>query len=371
MPSSKTLIIKFAILFFSLIHFSFAANTKLEKLGEKLYFDTILSKNKTQSCSTCHNPEHGFIDNRLNIKKSAESLGDDGQSFGGRNAPTASYAKFSPDFHFKDGKAIGGQFWDGREKDLSGQAGGPPLNPAEMGMPTKQSVINRLKENKYYNKTFKDLFGNNVFNNTNDAYKKMTQSIEAFEKTKFFSNFDSKYDRFLRGEYELTTLEDLGKSLFFSNNNTNCATCHQLRKISEMQQETFSNYEYHNIGVPKNPDLAVTADFGLFKHTSKNADKGKFKVSTLRNIAVTAPYMHNGVFKDLETVVRFYNKYVDKKITSQINPETNSNWKKPEVSNNIDFKDLRSGKKLSDRKVKALVAFLKTLTDKKFENLVK
>lgn len=360
---------KYIILYFALINIVFA-NTPIEKLGERLYFDPILSKNKTQSCATCHNPSYGFIDNRPNIKKGAVSLGDDGKSFGGRNAPTVSYAAFSPNFYFKNGKAIGGQFLDGREKDLKGQAGGPPLNPAEMGMPNKKAVVNRLKDNEFYNKEFKKLFGNNIFNDVDTAYLQMTKSIAVFEKTKFFAPFDSKYDRYLRGEYELTTLEDLGKSLFFSNNNTNCASCHQLKTRSEAKGETFSNYEYHNIGTPKNPNLDSETDFGLFHHTKDEKDKGKFKVPTLRNIAVTAPYMHNGVFKELHTVVKFYDKYISKDRKSQINPETRKRWDAPEVSKNISLDLLKKGKKLGKRKVNALVAFLKTLTDRRFEHLI-
>jgi len=124
----------------------------MEQLGEMLFFDVALSKNRTQSCSTCHNPDHGFVDNRDNGVASMVSMGDDLKSRGGRNAPTAAYAMKSPHFYFDSKKQQykGGQFLDGREKTLAGQAGGPPLNPVEMGMPDKKIVIDRLKENKKY-----------------------------------------------------------------------------------------------------------------------------------------------------------------------------------------------------------------------------
>jgi cytochrome c peroxidase len=103
-------------------------------LGEKLFSDVSLSKNRTQSCATCHNPEHGFVDNRMTAVGKAVSLGDDGKSLGDRNAPTAAYAKFSPDFHQnKKGGSVGGQFLDGREKDLAGQAGGAANQPGGNG----------------------------------------------------------------------------------------------------------------------------------------------------------------------------------------------------------------------------------------------
>ena len=357
------------------------ANEKKEiALGEKLFFDTILSKNRTQSCATCHNPDHAFIDDRDNGVAGAGSLGDDQTSIGDRNAPTAAYAMFIPDFHYDQAKKqyMGGPFLDGRERDLKGQAGGPPLNPVEMQLPSKVFLIERLKEDKNYNSTFKTLYGEDVFNDVNLTYDKMTEAIAHFEKTAQFAPFDSKYDRFLRDEYDLTVLEDLGRTLFFSNNNINCSSCHMLKKEDD-EKETFTNYEYRNIGVPQNHvlmaknvvDPKTFVDHGLLRNPKVNDPKydGKFKVPTLRNIAVTGPYMHNGVFKKLTTVIEFYDKYINKERT--INPETGKVWEKPEVKvDEEDMKLLKKGKALTDRKVKALAAFLKLLTDKKYEHLI-
>ncbi len=190
-------------------------------LGEVLFFDKNLSKNRTQSCATCHNPQSAFTDDRHNGVAKMASLGDDGKSLGDRQAPTVSYAMFSPEFHYdeKKKKYVGGQFWDGRESSLANQAGGPPLNPVEMNMKDKEEVVQRLKENPYYVESFQKLYGKNVFKDVNKAYESMTKAIESFEQTKQFAPFDSKYDRYLKGEYDLTPLEDLGRSLFFSNNN--------------------------------------------------------------------------------------------------------------------------------------------------------
>lgn len=359
-------------------------NKKEVSLGKQLFFDPILSKNKTQSCSTCHNPQHGFIDNRDNGVGGAGSLGDDGKSIGDRNTPTAAYAMFSPDFHFdkNKGEFIGGQFYDGREANLKGQAGGPPLNPVEMAMPNKQEVAKRLKEVESYNKQFKELYGKNIFKDSQKVYDRMAQAIASFEKTKEFAPFDSKYDRYLKGEYDLTPLEDLGRSIFFSNNNTNCASCHMLKQ-EDSKGETFTNYQYHNIGVPQNKqlmeknvvDLKTFIDHGLMQNpavkklpNAKDYD-GKIKVPTLRNIAITAPYMHNGVFKKLSTVVEFYDKYTNKNRT--LNPETKKPWAKPEVEvGKSDMKLLKEGRALNERKIKALVAFMNLLTDKKYEHLI-
>lgn len=352
-----------------------AEDMKKEDLGRILFFDVNLSKNRTQSCATCHNPNAGFVDDRDNGVKKMASLGDDGKSLGDRQAPTASYAKFSPTFHFdeKAKKYVGGQFWDGREATLEGQAGGPPLNPVEMGMSDKKAVVDRLKENTLYVDSFKKIFGADIFKNDDKAYEAMTIAIASFERTDEFSPFDSKYDRYLKGEYDLTPLEDLGKSIFFSNNNNSCANCHVL-KGEDKEGETFTNYQYHNIGTPANNELRAkngvkAIDEGLLANSNVSdiAEKGKHKVPTLRNVAVTAPYMHNGVFKDLKTVVEFYDKYNNK--DRNIDPETNKPWDEPEVKDNISLQELKANK-LTDRKVEALVAFMKLLTDKKYEHLL-
>lgn len=346
-----------------------------EQLGKVLFFDKNLSKNRTQACATCHNPERGFADDRDNGVKAMASLGDDGKSLGDRQAPSAAYAMFSPKFHYdkKSDQYIGGQFWDGREDTLAGQAGGPPTNPIEMGMPSKKAVVDRLKENPYYIETFKTIYGKDIFSSNEKAYTAMTDSIEKFEQTKEFAPFDSKYDRFLRGEYDLTPLEDLGRSLFFSNANNSCANCH-LSKAEDSEGETFTNFEYHNIGTPINHELRAKngvkdIDKGLLANPKVTDEKhlGKHKVPTLRNVAVTGPYMHNGVFKDLRTVVLFYDKYNNKERT--INPETGKAWDKPEVEETISLEDLKA-KKQNERKIDALVAFMKLLTDKRYEHLL-
>ena len=352
-------------------------DTKKEELslGRALYFDKNLSLNKTQSCATCHNPEAGFVDDRDNGVQAQASLGDNGTSIGDRQAPSAAYAMFSPSFHYdkKKKEYIGGQFWDGREKTLAGQAGGPPTNPDDMAMPSKSAIVRRLKENLFYVEIFKKVYGENIFKNDDTAYLKMTKAIEVFEQSDFFAPFDSKYDRYLEGRYDLTPLEDLGRSLFYSNANTNCSSCHTLKK-EDQKRETFSNYEFHNIGTPINTALRAKngvrkKDDGLLNNPLVKDIKhqGKYKVPTLRNVAITSPYMHNGVFSDLKTVILFYDKFNNKK--NIINPETNKAWRNAEWENTINKKDLKM-KKLSERKVDALVAFLKLLTDKRYEHLL-
>jgi cytochrome c peroxidase len=354
--------------------------TRMTDLGAVLFFDVNLSRDRTQSCATCHDPARAFADWRGNGVSAAASLGGDMVSLGDRNAPTLSYASLIPSFHRNsEGDYVGGLFLDGRAADLAAQAGEPPLNPLEMAQADKSAVVDRLQESEMYQVAFKELFGEAIFSDVDATYEAMTQSIAVFEQQEFFSPFDSKYDRFLRGEYELSREEELGMTLFFSEQFTNCNQCHQLNTLPGSERETFSNYRYHNIGVPRNQQLRAAnglegdhTDQGLLANPQVDdlSQAGKFKVPTLRNVAITAPYMHNGVFQELETVIQFYNKYNSRSEVAQINPETNERWGESELSANISITELESGSFLDERRVSALVAFLKLLTDRRYEALL-
>ena len=372
---------------------SIAFDTK-EKLGKSLFFDQNLSLTRQTSCATCHDPEHAFIDARFSqsgvdqsvFVNGAFSVGDDDSSLGGRNTPTASYAQFNPTFGKNaKGTYVGGQFHDGRAATLKGQAMGPPLDGAEMMMPNKQSVIERIEENPDYIAAFKSLYGETIFDDINASYEAMGEAIAKFEKTKEFAPFDSKYDRFLKGEYTFTKEESLGYALFFSNNNTNCATCHTLNSKSEATtQEMFTNFEYENIGTPRNSvAMDARAALGLQDANAtydglggavKESDPewkthlGKTKVPTLRNVAVTGPYMNNGVFAKLRTVLEFYDHMAG--LGHHINPETGEAWKNNDHNATINHEVLKSTKALSDTKIIGLEAFLRTLTDKRYEHLL-
>ncbi|MEI4486303.1 cytochrome c peroxidase [Frigidibacter sp. MR17.14] len=351
-----------------------------EALGRALFHDTDLSRNRTQSCATCHDPASAFTDPRETVVGRQVSLGDDGRSIGDRNAPSAAYAAFAPPFH-KDAQGwIGGQFWDGRARDLAEQAGGPPVNPIEMGQPDHAAVVARLSEKPAYVAAFRRFYGETVLNDAESAYEALGKSIAAFEASADFSSFDSKYDRWLRGDYQMTKQEDLGRLLFFSNQFTNCNRCHQLKPEPMAPGETFTNYRFHNIGVPANAAVRAAngvgaTDLGLGQNpllpaAEVAAESGKYKVPSLRNVAVTGPYMHNGVFADLRTVVLFYNRYNSRAAAAQVNPETGAPWGDPEVPGTLSMTDLEFGPALDDKRIDALVAFLKTLTDARYEPLL-
>ncbi|MBB93947.1 MAG: methylamine utilization protein MauG [Rhodobacteraceae bacterium] len=345
-----------------------------EALGERLFFDTNLSANRTQSCASCHDPARAFSDPR-----GMASPGDDGLSMGDRNAPTATYAALTPAFGRNDeGAWIGGQFHDGRAATLADQAAGPLVNPIEMGMPDEAAVIARLREDPVYEQAFAALYGEGILDDVPGAYAAMTGAIAAFEGTDTFAPFDSRYDRFLRGEIDLTDEEELGRVLFFSAQFTNCASCHQLSTRPTYDRETFTDYSYHNIGTPENHDLRAmngvapgTIDAGLLDNPQVDdpAQRGKFRTPTLRNVAVTGPYMHNGVFDDLRTVILFYNTYNTRSEARMINPETGARFGPAPVPDTVSLDLLKEGPALDDRRIDALVAFLKTLTDARYEDL--
>lgn len=348
-------------------------------LGKQLFSDTSLSFDQTLSCATCHNPDKGFIDDRDNGVASAVSLGDNQISLGNRNSPTVSYASLTPDFSGNDQNATGGQFLDGRASNLTDQAGQPFLNALEMGMPDRASVIARIVAVPEYVVAFEALYGTSVFDDTNTAYSALSDSLASFQETQEVSPFDSKYDRAIAGTYTLSTAEQNGQNLFFSNR-ASCRDCHHVNNLADVSpSELFTNHKYENIGAPANQtlnnflqssgqqtDLVTNGDQGLFANPFINAAaaRGRFRVPTLRNVAVTGPYTHNGVFANLQTVIHFYDHQGGNN-QRNINPETNQVWETPEVNNNIS-NDLNM-RDLSNNDVDNLECFLRTLTDAQFE----
>jgi len=379
-----------------------------EALGENLFSDVNLSFNRTQSCASCHDPDKAFTDSNTNTDGStvAVSTGDDGVSLGDRNAPSAAYALLSPEFQngsrtrFNSSAAdyegwMGGQFHDGRASNLAEQAGGPPLNEIEMGMADRASVVDRLLENSDYIEAFERLYGSDVFDDTDTAYEAMTDAIAAFENTETFAPFDSKYDRSLLDSddpdyysYGVISKVASGKTLFFSQQFTNCATCHQL-KAQGRSGETFTGYEFHNIGVPVNSAVRTAnglgsdyMDTGLQTNNETVGEdaeqQGKFKTPTLRNVAVTGPYMHNGVFNDLATVLKFYDHFKTGS-SFTLNPETGVEWADPEVADTFAedemlqarvFRTTDSDGTGESDEIEAMVCFLMTLTDARYEHLI-
>jgi len=319
------------------------------------------------SCATCHNPDHAFIDDRDNAVNRAVSVGDDGFVLGDRNSPMLAYALFSPEFD-NDGEFIGGQFFDGRSSNLVEQAKGPFLNEVEMQMPSESSVVERVLENDNYIVQMRNLYGENIFDDPSNAFDALADAIASFERSAVFSSFDSKLDRVRARVQNFTAQEAQGEQLF---RDMRCASCHDDRG----RQALFTNFRYENIGVPKNQEVRLAntkglsfIDHGLLENAVVNdtTQDGRFKVPSLRNIAVTAPYMHNGKFQDLKTVIHFYNT---RDVVGALNPETNAPWERAEVNRNVIRGNRVGNLGLNDAQEDAIVAYLRTLTDARFEPL--
>ena len=338
--------------------------TKKEQLGKLLFFDDNLSQPAGMSCSTCHIPANGFTDPDHDLPV---SQGVHLERFGNRNTPTAAYASYVPEFHFDANESlyIGGLFLDGRANNgLVDQAKGPFLNPLEMAMPHMTAVASKVKDASYAT-LFKEVYGENAFadlNGTDGTYDKIADAIAAFESTDLFHPFDSKYDQFLKGDANLTDQEMRGLTLFKAEDKGNCAACHPADIQADGTHPLFTDFTYDNLGVPKNPSIPFYdlddfnpegkdfTDLGLGGVLNDNNENGKFRVPTLRNVAITGPYMHNGVFSSLRDVVEFYNT------------RDTRNWAAAEVSDNVNHDEL-GDLKLSEQEVDDLVAFMKTLTD--------
>ncbi len=347
-------------------------------LGELIFHDVNLSRDRNQSCATCHDPGHAFIDTRTNTVLKAASVGQDGVVLGTRNSPSINYANRIPTFSLVRGNPVGGQFLDGRASTLSAQAGGPFINAVEMQLENRAAVITRIMQNSTYVASFTALFGSAIFSSTTLAYSALEQSVATFEQLSTqFATFDSKYDRSIRGQATLTASEIRGRNLFFNRQQTNCVTCHALSNTVNTANELFSDFNYENIGVPANTVLnaarmangqGVVIDQGVLNNPAVTAGNqaGRFKTPSLRNVSVTAPYMHNGVFQNLRTVLEFYDFRANARRRPN-NPETGIPWRPPEVNQNLANLNMPQ---LTNTEINDLIAFFNTLTDQRYESLI-
>lgn len=278
-------------------------------LGRKLFNEKILSKDSSVSCASCHKPEFAFADT------AAFSIGIYGK-LTKRNTPSVLNMKQRPYF-----------FWDGRATSLEMQALMPIQDPSEMGLPIEEA-IERLKNSKEYQILFL-----RIFKEAPNA-KNLSLAFSAFEKT--LETVNSKFDDWGNHLGKLSVEEENGRQLFIDK--AHCFDCHF--------RDDFTDDEFRNIGLYNGADLS---DKGRFLISSNNSDLGKFKTAGLRNVGVTAPYMHNGMFKTLEEVINYY----DNPALFVKNPQ------------NID-PDLKFPLHLSKKEKQELIAFLRTLTDKAY-----
>ena len=243
-------------------------------LGRKLFYDTILSKDNTQACATCHSPENAFTDS------DRFSIGIDG-ILGTRNSMPIFNLAWNYNEKF---------FWDGRSFAIEGQALEPVENPIEMHNTWNNAVIS-LQNHADYPNLFFDAFGTRTIDKN-----LVTKAIAQFERTLISAN--SKFDKHLLGQITLTASELNGFNIFMDETKGDCFHCH-----GNANNPLWTDNIFHNNGL----DTTIT-DLGLGKITGDPADNGKFKSPSLRNLKFTAPYMHDGRFVTLDDVINHYSE---------------------------------------------------------------
>lgn len=310
-------------------------------LGRKLYFDTRLSKDRTLACATCHDVSRGFTDHR----SVSEGIGD---HLGKRSAPTTMNAAMMQT-----------QFWDGRAPSLEEQAKLPILNPIEMGHPDAASAMAAVNTDHAYQRLFQKAYGRAP------NYDDLGRAIASFERTLIF--LDAPFDRFAAGDRTALSA-DAQRGLELFNGKARCVSCHMINSSNPLGTDN----RFHNIGVSarkqnfealatqalgilkQNTDpqaldkLALETDMseiGRFLVSKQRQDIGSFKTEQLRNVGLTAPYMHDGSLHTLWDVLDHYNK----------GGETNAY-----LDGGIEPLNL------SENEINDVVAFLFALTDKRF-----
>ncbi len=365
--------------------------TPRERLGLRLFFDSNLSEPAGLACASCHDPRRAFTGNNNTIIGVA--LGSRSDQFGTRDAPTVMYLATAPRFGGleKDGKRVpaGGFFWDGRADTLEEQAKQPFFNPVEMNNADAPALIAKVAKSTYAGE-FRKVWGEKIFDNPEAALDAVAESIAAFERTRVFQPFTSKFDYVMRGEAKFTEQEQRGLGLFTIRQKGNCAQCHIVDEASrDPQKSLFTDFSYRALGlprstrIPKNADPAFI-DLGLCERVPVAGTKpgaeapkprvtdpascGLFKTPTLRNITVTAPYMHNGFFDNLRDAVAFYATrdtdpagwYPEGKKFNDLPAQYQANV---DVDTPPYQRRPKQRPQLNDEEIEDIVAFLFTLTD--------
>ena len=309
-------------------------------LGEKIFGDASLSASGRMSCATCHDPAQAHATGNPDAVVPAGGAALDVPGF--RNAPSLRYLNLTPAFSFDSERTPTGGFdRDGRAASLVDQAERPFLAAHEMANVTAENVVAKLRSATYVEE-FRRVFGAGILDTPDAAFDRMRFALAQYQKEgPEFHSFDSKYDLFLAGRVNLTGRELQGLALFNDPQKGNCAACHPSGRGADGSPPLFTDFTYDNIGVPRNPAIPANADATYFDlglcgpFRTDLADRtdlcGGFKVPTLRNVAVTAPYFHNGRFKTLREVVGFY-------VRRDTNPEE---WYPPNADGSVSkFDDL-------------------------------
>jgi cytochrome c peroxidase len=377
----------------------------LAQLGRRIFEDPSLSLHGNQSCASCHATEWGFRGSGA-PQRGGVFQGSVPGRFGARVPLSAAYATLAPVFRYSaeaDGY-IGGNFWDGRATGVelgdpaAEQARGPFLNPVEQALPDAACVVYHVSIAAYA-ELYRRQWGSDIDqiafpSNANvlcgeegselplsaadrarirTEYDRIARSIAAFEASSLVNAFSSKFDAWLRGSAQFTQQEQMGFMLF--QGRARCDVCHKLLG----PQPVFTDFGYHNLGTPRNPDNPAYeanpafVDLGLGGAEGAapgQAQWGMVKTPTLRNVdrrppGAVKPFMHNGVFLSLQEVVRFYNTRDVLPTCPDAAPRTDWGvrcWPPAAVPDNVNTADM-GALGLNAMQEAAIVAFLRTLSD--------
>jgi cytochrome c peroxidase len=354
------------------------------ELGRIMFFDPTLSASGKLACATCHDPRFAY---GPPPGRAIAMGGREGTASGTRAVPSLRYARNAPPFslqhHFIDGDLgpVGGYTWDGRAGSLADQAQVPLLASNEMANASAAAVVKRL-QNTVYAVQFRNVFGAGIFKTPDRAFAAMLQALDAFQRTpKDFAPYSSRYDAYLRGDIELTEQEEHGVALFKDPLKGNCASCHAVTS-QEGMAPSFTDYDYANVGVPRNPRIPVNLDARYFDRglcgplrqdlAARQEYCGFFRAPTLRNVAIRDAFFHNGVFGSLRQVLEFYverdlypEKYYSRNPDGTVHKFDDMPSDQPDNVDRDPPLDRKPGQApaLSDTEIDDLLAFLQTLTD--------
>lgn len=363
--------------------------------GAKLFFDTSLSASGKQSCASCHDPNNAYSpSNSLAVQPGGADL----KSHGTRAAPSLRYKEYTPIYsdQFENPDQIsppgpgGGYAWDGRADTLADQARIPLLAANEMANASPEDVVKKI-ESGANAELFKKAFGQDIFKDSNKAFAMALAALQAFQiEDNSFHPYSSKFDRYRNNKIggALTDQEFRGLRLFMDPKRGNCMGCHLLGPGNNGSQDMLTDYSFEAIGVPRNMEIAANADPAYYdlglcgpartdhvpaKPGVKNAYCGMFKTPTLRNIATRHVFMHNGYFKSLRDVLKFYNtrdtqpelwypKDAHGKV-QKFNDLPRKYWPNLDPSLPLDQRPAGSKPVLSAQDMDDLIAFMNILTD--------
>lgn len=357
--------------------------TSRQALGKAIFFDARLSEPAGTSCASCHDPARAFS-------------GDHGSGAGvpagsrpgvlaRRASPSLLYLRYVPQFRFfsddDDNHAIdlepyGGFFWDGRADSVAELVRQPLLNPREMNNRDLAQLADKLRSAPYAADFAREFPG--ALDGVDSAAGALGLALQAFLLSPAMAPFSSKYDDYIRGTAHLTEQEKKGLELFKDPKRGGCATCHKLMDTSSSPESSmFTDYGYEAVGAPRNPrGPAVDDDLGLCERpntenpSNSNDYCANFRTPSLRNVAVRKGLMHNGAFTNLRDVIVFY-------ATRATNPRrwypsgTSFDATPPQYRREIDTRSVPYNRRpgdapaFDDAEIDAIVAFLRTLTDRR------